>query len=190
MNRRKAIGGIFGLVGVGFVSISGAKYLIGNSSHNIEQLEGHLNLIAELVDVIIPATTSPGAKESSVHTYVMNYMKDCSSRKEYNNFINGLNDLQETSIDSFNSVFEQCSKTQKNQLLENLEESSTYAGLLLKINNKLRGRSFFNILKTLTIEGYCTSSNGATKHLVYMPVPGRYDAITKLKVNQKAWATK
>ena len=86
--------------------------------------------------MIIPATTSPGARESSVHTYVMNYMKDCSSRKEYNNFINGLNDLQETSIDSFNSVFEQCSKTQKNQVLENLEESSTYAGLLLKINNK------------------------------------------------------
>jgi hypothetical protein len=190
MNRRKAIGGIFGLAGVGFVSVVGAKYLIGNSSHNIEKLEGHLDLIAELVDVIIPTTTTPGAKESLVHEYIINYMEDCASRKEYNNFINGLNDLQETSVNSFNSVFEKCSETQKLQLLENLEGSSTYTGLLLKINNKLRGRSFFNILKTLTIEGYCTSSNGATKHLVYMPVPGRYDALTKLNVNQKAWATK
>jgi hypothetical protein len=190
MNRRKAIGGIFGLVGVGFVSVLGAKYYIRNSSHNIEKLEGHLDLIAELVDVIIPPTASPGAKESLVHHYIVNYMEDCASRKEYTNFINGLNDLQETSIDSFNSVFEECSTAQKIQLLENLEESSTYSGILLKINNKLRGRSFFNMLKALTIEGYCTSSNGATKHLAYLPVLGRYDAVTKLKVNQKAWATK
>jgi len=190
MNRRKAIVGIFGLVGVGSVSVLGAKYFIGKSSHNIEELEGQLDLIAELVDVIIPPTRSPGAKESLVHVYIINYMEDCASRKEYNNFKNGLNDLQVTSVNNFNNVFEKCSKTQKKQLLENLEKSSTYTGLLLKINNKLRGRSFFNMLKTLTIEGYCTSSNGATKHLAYLPVPGRYDAVTKLKVNQKAWATK
>jgi hypothetical protein len=190
MNRRKAIGGIFGLASVGFVSVLGAKYFIGNSSHNIEELEEHADLIAELVDVIIPTTTSPGAKESLIHEYIINYMEECASRKEYNNFINGLNDLQETSVNSFNSVFEACSTTQKKQLIENLEKSSTYTGLVLKINNKLRGRSFFNMLKTLTIEGYCTSSNGATMHLAYMPVPGRYDAVTKLNVNQKAWATK
>ena len=189
MNRRKAIVGILGLTGIGFVTFSGAKYVIGNS-YKKGNLEVHMNLIAELVDVIIPPTTSPGAKECLVHNYIINYMEDCSSRKEYNNFINGLNDLQDTSVDSFNSVFEECSKTQKIQLLENLEESSTYTGLLLKINNKLLGRSFFNSLKTLTIEGYCTSSMGATKHLEYNAIPGKYIAVTKLESNQKAWATK
>jgi hypothetical protein len=189
MNRRKAIVGILGLTGIGYVSVTGTKYFIGNSCKK-ENLDVHMNLIVELVDVIIPATTSPGAKESLVHEYIINYMEDCASRKEYNNFINGLNNLQDTSVDSFNSVFEECSETQKTQLLENLEESSTYTGLFKKINNKLRGRSFFNILKTLTIEGYCTSSNGATIHLAYKPVPGRYDAVTNLNVNQRAWATK
>jgi hypothetical protein len=189
MNRRKAIGGILGLTGIGFVSVYGAKYFIGNSNKK-GSLEVHMNLLAELVEVIIPTTTSPGAKESLVHEYIINYIEDCSSRKEYNNFINGLNDLQETSVNTFNSVFEECSETQKKLLVENLEESTSYSGILLKVNNKLRGRSFFNILKTLTIEGYCTSYNGATIHLAYMPVPGRYDAVTKLKVNQKAWATK
>ena len=190
MNRRKALGGILGLAGVTLVPVLGAKYFSGNSSHNIERLEEHVGLIAELVDVIIPSTTSPGAKDSLVHHYIINYMKDCASRKEYTNFINGLNDIQETSVDSFNNIFVECSKTQKIQLLENLEERSTYTGLLLKISNKLRGRSFFNMLKTLTIEGYCTSFNGATKHLTYLPVPGRYDAVTILNDNQKAWATK
>ena len=190
MNRRKALGGILGLAGVTLVPVLGAKYFSGNSSHNNERLEEHVGLIAELVDVIIPSTTSPGAKESLVQDYIINYMEECASRKEYKNFSNGLNDLQETSINSFSSVFEECSKTQKIQLLENLQDSSNYTGLLLKINNKLRGRSFFNMLKTLTIEGYCTSFNGATKHLAYMPVPGKYNAVTKLNINQKAWATK
>jgi hypothetical protein len=190
MNRRKALLGILGVAGVSILPVLGTKYFIGNSSNTNDKLEDHTELIAELVDVIIPASKSPGAKESLVHDYVINYMKECASRKEYKNFLNGLNDLQEESVISFNSAFENCSKSQKKQLLENLEASSTYSGLLMKINNKLRGRSFFNILKTLTIEGYCTSSNGATKHLAYVPVPGRYNAVTKLNVNQKAWATR
>ncbi|MGK0446491.1 MAG: hypothetical protein ACJA2M_000260 [Polaribacter sp.] len=190
MNRRKAIGGILGLTGLSLVAGLGTKYFIGNSSHNTERIEKHIGLIAELVDVIIPSTTTPGAKESLVHEYIVNYMEECSSRKEYTNFLNGLNDIQETSLNNFNSVFEECSKIQKIQLVENLEESSNYTGLLLKINNKLRGRSFFNMLKKLTIEGYCTSFNGATKHLAYLPVPGKYNAITTLSTNQKAWATK
>ena len=189
MNRRKAIGGILGLTGIGFVSVYGAKYFIGNSKKK-GSLKVHKDLLAELVEVIIPTATSPGAKESLVHEYIISYVEDCASRKEYNNFINGLNDLQETSFNSFNSIFEECSETQKKQLLENLEESTSYSGILLKINNKLRGRSFFNILKTLTIEGYCTSQIGATKHLQYMAIPGKFKHISQMDMNQKAWATK
>ncbi len=31
---------------------------------------------------------------------------------------------------------------------------------------------------------------GATKHLIYRPIPGRYNAVTDIGVKQKAWATK
>ena len=190
MKRRTAIGGILGLAGLGYASIIGVKYFIGNSNQERGKLKTHSNLIAELAEVIIPTTTSPGAKSAQVQEYIISYMEDCSTIKEYHNFLNGLNDLQEDCRNSYRLYFEDCSASQKKELLENLDNSWVSKGLLLKINNKLRGRSFFNILKTLTIEGYCTSFIGATKHLEYVAIPGKYEAVTKLKINQKSWATK
>ena len=191
MNRRKAIGGILGFTGVGLASVTGYKYFLGNSINNKVELKVYFDLISELVDVIIPTTAvSPGAKLAGVQDYIMNYMEDYASPKEYNNFINGLNDLREDSQNTYGCIFETCSVSQKNELLENLDNTWNSKGLLMKINNKLLGRSFFNILKTLTIEGYCTSFIGATKHLAYLPIPGRYKAITTLSIHQKSWATK
>jgi hypothetical protein len=189
MNRRKAILGILSLTGTGFVSVTGFKYLIG-SSYKKGNLEVHMNLIAELVDVIIPPTTSPGAKSARVQDYVFNYMQDCSNTKEYNSFINGLTDLQEASNNKYKQNFELCTLEQKTEILEDLSKNWNSKGLLLKVGNKLLGRSFFDSLKTLTIEGYCTSLAGATKHLEYSAIPGKYIAVTQLESNQKAWATK
>jgi len=191
MNRRKAIGGILGFTGVGLASVAGYKYVLGNSKQQKVAVKAYFDLISELVDVIIPTTAaSPGAKLAQVQDYIINYMEDCASRKEYNNFLNGLNDLSERCENTYGCNFEACSALQKNELLENLDNSWNSKGLLMKINNKLLGRSFFNILKTLTIEGYCTSFIGATKHLAYLPIPGRYKAITTLSIHQKSWATK
>ena len=191
MKRRTAIGGILGLAGIGYISITGVKYFIDNSNKERGQLDAHINLIAELAEVIIPTTNaSPGAKSAEVQVYIINYMEDCTSLKEYNNFLNGLNNLQEDCKNTYNQTFEDCSATQKIQLVEGLDNNWVSKGILLKINNKLLGRSFFSILKTLTIEGYCTSSIGATKLLAYNHIPGKYKAITNLGKNQKSWATK
>ena len=190
MNRRTAIKGILGVAGLGYATIIGVKYFIGYSNHDRGKLETQSLLIGELANVIIPPTQSPGAKEALVHEYIIRYMEDCSPMKEYNNFLNGLNELQENCQNSYNQNFENCTAVQKNKILENLDNNHDSTSLFSKISNKLQGRSFFTILKSLTIEGYCTSELGATKHLVYQPIPGKYLAITNLAANQKSWATK
>lgn len=190
MNRRKAIGGILAFVGIGAVSFTGFKFLYGNSKATRGQLQNHESLLSELVDVIIPPTDTPGAKEAKVQEYLINFMESCSSNKEYNNFFNGLNDLQETCLSDYNSNFEDCTMSQKIEALEILDSDSDSTGLLAKIDNKIRGRSFINILKSLTIEGYCSSEIGATKLLVYVAVPANYQAITTITPTQKAWATR
>ena len=143
-----------------------------------------------MVDVIIPTTDTPGAKEAKVQDYIINFMEFCSSNKEFNSFFNGLNDLQDTAVSDYENDFENCTTAQKITMLENLDSDNGSNSLLTKIDTKIRGRSFFNILKTLTIEGYCTSEIGATQMLAYNPVPGKYKAITNLQPNQKAWATR
>lgn len=189
MNRRAALKGILGISGLGIASFAGYKFL-GGTNHNKGELKAYYELISELVDVVIPPTETPGAKEALVQDYIIDYMEDCASRKEYTNFLNGLNDVQETSIDIYNVSFEKCTVEQKIGVLKTFESNTDPGSLMSKIGNKLKGRSFFNILKTLTVEGYCTSSIGATKHLEYRPVPGKYIAITELSTNQKAWATR
>jgi hypothetical protein len=189
MNRRKAVGSILGLTGIGFISLTGTKYFFGESLQKRGKLEAYIDLITELVDVLIPATTTSGAKAAQVQDYIIDYMENCSTSKEYNNFLIGLNDLQEASYGKFDCLFEKCSVEQKVELLEDFENNPYSKGILLKISNKIRGRSFYNILKSLTIEGYCTSYIGATEHLKYIAIPGEYLPITELKANQKAWAT-
>lgn len=189
MNRRTALKGIFGIAGLGAASYAGYKYFSGGVRHSRGQLKDYYNLISELVDVIIPPTDTPGAKEALVQDYIVDFMEDCASSKEYNNFINGLIDLQEDCEVKYGNSFEKCSSEQKVEILKSFE-SGMSNGIISKINNKIKGRSFYNILRTLTVEGYCTSSIGATQHLAYRPVPGKYKAITELGANQKAWATR
>jgi hypothetical protein len=190
MNRRKAIGGILGLTGISVASFVGVKYLSENEQLNKGQLKNYINLISELVNEIIPPTETPGAKEAKVQDYIIDFMESCSSKKEYENFLNGLIDLQADCFNTYGHSFENCLVDQKKEVLADLDNSLQYSSLLNKIRDRLFGRSFFNILKTLTIEGYCTSSTGATEQLAYNPIPGRYIAITKLGINQKAWATR
>ena len=43
-----------------------------------------------------------------------------------------------------------------------------------KVQYRLLGKSFFSILKELTVEGYCTSKLGATQALTYVYIPGSF----------------
>ena len=156
MNRRKAIRGILGLTGISSISVLVAKYFTWNSSHNCKNFEDYFDLIAELVNVIIPSTPSPRDRLAKIQDYIINYMEVYSSVKEYNNFLNGLNSLRETCKNTYGVSFKNCSEVQKKELFENFDNKWYSKGLLSKINNKIRGRSFFVLLKTLTIEGYFT----------------------------------
>ncbi|WP_445748080.1 gluconate 2-dehydrogenase subunit 3 family protein [Polaribacter sp.] len=188
MDRRKAIGGILAFTGIGIASFTGFKFFYGTSNRG--KLKNYKDLIAELADVIIPASDTPGAKEANVQNFIIDFMESCSSNKEFNTFYSGLNDIQSTCLNDYNTVFQKCTNQQKIEVLKNLDTNQDSNSFFTKIDTKIRGRSFFNILKSLTIEGYCSSELGATNLLSYVPVPANYSAITTITSNQKAWATR
>ena len=188
MHRRKALGGIFALTGISLASFSGYQLFYANTKATRGQLKNYVALIAELVDIVIPPTNTPGAKQAKVQEYIIGYMENCSSNKEYNNFINGLEEVVYNCYHEYRIEFVACTIEQKITILDDLDNNRDLNSLLYKIDNKLRGRSFFSILKSLTVEGFCTSRLGATELLVYQPVPAQYKAITIVKPNQKAWA--
>ncbi|MBC8035261.1 MAG: gluconate 2-dehydrogenase subunit 3 family protein, partial [Chitinophagaceae bacterium] len=138
----------------------------------------------------IPATDTPGAKDTLVHEFIIKMIKDCTGKKTQNNFIDGLKDLRAYCGNNYRVSYEDLNPGQQEEVMEHYEnKAKSFNGLVAKAQNMFLGKPFFHILKEYTVEGYCTSQKGATLGLNYLAVPGRFNGCTTLEPGQKAWAT-
>lgn len=192
MNRRYFIRGLISTIVLALGAPATYEFLRLNKKPDIKYLLSKEQLIAELAETIIPETDSPGAKSADVEKYIIYCVSNNLSRKETNSFIDGLHRLEKYSLNKFKNPYEKCSAENKNAILTIFQHDQIYPdnNFLKKVDNKLRGRSFFNLLKELTIIGYCTSELGASKALSYDLVPVNYEACIPLQKGQTAWATK
>ncbi len=191
MNRRKAILSIF-LAGGGLsAGFSGYKWYHIHKTPDIGFLENQTALVADLAEVIIPATDTPGAKAAMAHTVIISMMIKVADRKTKNIFIDGLKAVQQYSNEEYHTTFTSLSKAQQHLVVKYFrEKGKNYPGLLGKMKNKLLGRSFFHVLKEYTSIAFCTSKTGATQTLAYDYIPGGYRACEPMAAGQKSWATK
>lgn len=134
-------------------------------------------MVAEIAELIIPATDTPGAKEAKVNEFIDLMLADCYYEKDQQNFVAGLERLQNESKIQYQKPFMQLSPQQQSSLLKQ-EAGQDPNG---------PGR-FFRIMKELTLLGYYTSEAGATKALAYVAIPGRFEGCVPLREGQKAWA--
>lgn len=132
------------------------------------------NLLAELVEAIIPETATPGAKKARVHVFVDLALRHCRSASEQQAFVLGLGALEAECRARHGVAFAAAPAVAREELLQRLEAA---------------GDPFFGLLKELTVLGYCTSELGATQGLAYVAVPGEYRGCLDLKPGQKSWAT-
>lgn len=148
-------------------------------------------LLAELVDLIIPETDTPGAQAAMVHEYIIAVVINCYPIKQQRLFFSGLQNIEEYALQKYDTTFLNCGHKQKTEILIHFSTHSGYSNKILdKINNRLFGEPFYSTLHKLTVEGYCVSFLGATKGMAYDYIPGKYNACVPLLTNQKNWATK
>jgi hypothetical protein len=189
MNRRKAILGIF-LAGTGgIVAYSGLKWYDWHKTPDFEYLSNNKKLIAALADTIIPTTDTPGAKEAGVADFIIKFVKDCSDTRSANVFIDGLKEVEAFAFDRYAKEYAACSAKEQELILKHFETKPTKNRIIGKIQKRLMGAPFFDLLKQYTVEGYCTSELGATKGLAYLYIPGSYKGCIPMQPGQKAWAT-
>jgi len=190
MNRRKAIKQMVFFSGAGIASYFSLDYFIYVKTPNLMDLDKNKELIDALAEAIIPATDSPGASDTKVFEFIILMIKDCSPRNVQVTFLEGLGDIKDFCLSNFGQSFTNCSPEQQKETLHHFEKKGTpFGGIVGKIQTKLIGNSFFDILKKLTIKGYCSSNQGATQALAYISIPEKYLGCTVLHPNQKAWAT-
>ena len=84
---------------------------------------GQEGLLIHVVDTIIPATDTPGAKELNVHLFVQKMVADCSEKEAQQNFVKGLEALKARSKKKHGKVFDACSTEERIALLKDLEQS-------------------------------------------------------------------
>jgi len=191
MKRRKAIGTILLAGGATAAGFGGYEWYELSKSPDRNYLSTRKSLLVELAETIIPATDTPGAREAGAIDYMMHLLNECTDTKTLNRFVEGLQDLEAYTQKQFHRDFSDCGDREKQAVLTHFSQKSGIRFRLLeKVKNKVTGKSFFETLKSYTVQGYCISEKGASLGMRYIAVPGKYLSCIPLELNQRAWATK
>ncbi|MDF1851763.1 MAG: gluconate 2-dehydrogenase subunit 3 family protein [Verrucomicrobiales bacterium] len=162
IERRTAIERISLLVG-GALSPQLTAGLMGqvlNEGDSVEITDAQRDLLAEVADVIIPETDTPGAKEAGAHEFIIRLMRDCYELPAQEKFYAGLARIDERSQTAYEKPFVDLSR--KEQI-----------AIMTETGKKDKG--YFKQIKQLSQVGYFTSEIGVTQNLQYMPIPGRFE---------------
>jgi hypothetical protein len=165
MQRRVALKNL-ALVAGSLISLP--SWANGWSKNSVESPHPYLTtsqdeLLAEVVETIIPATNTPGAKELGVHTFLQKMVADCFEKSAKDTLAKGLDTVEATAKQRFTKSFAACDATQRTEILQAMERS-TDAGQ----------KGFFGLVKGLTIRGYMSSEYVMTNITKFEFVPGRY----------------
>lgn len=142
--------------------------------------ETQQQLVAELAELILPRTDTPGAIDAGVPAFIDHIVSDWYTPVERAIFVEGLRAV--AAADSGQRV----------AALRSLEQqaASYVAPPGTSVFGKPDERSpFFFKLKLLTVLGYYTSEVGATTELAFNPVPGRYDGNVDFATLGKQWTS-
>ena len=133
-------------------------------------------LIAEIANVIVPDTDTPGAKAAGVHRFMMKVMADCLDAPDRQKLMDGITGIDQYAQTKMGKGFVDCSEADRIAVLTHFEK---------EYHDSKNGA--WRDLKSLVVTGYFTSEIGCTQALRYEPVPGSYDGAYPYKKGDRAW---
>lgn len=188
MNRREALSSVALLLGGTIIGssafLSGCK--TSGTDAGISFTADDISFLDEVAETILPATSSPGAKEAKVGQFMTVIVKDCYEPKDQTIFMEGMKKLDEASKKKNSKSFLDSTPEQRHNLLVELDaEAKDYQ----KNKKEEDPNHYFRMIKELTLWGFFSSEAGATKALRYVAVPGKYEGCIPYKKGDKAWAS-
>jgi hypothetical protein len=146
--------------------------------------QDQIELIAEIVETILPETDTPGAKAASVHRFIDDEVQYMFTPQDQYEFVLGLEDVDARARAVCAKQFRECSKEQRTELLKKLEEEATTA----EESGETYGRPFIKRIKILTFSGYFTSELIGKSVLSYDPIPGQYQGCIEIDDTTRIWS--
>lgn len=149
------------------------------------QQDATVTLIA---DMIIPATETPGAKAVRVNEFIDLILTDWSDDEEKQLFLRGLADLDQHSRSLHGKDFVDCSERQQVELLTEMDNqlAADWKTVDRLTRHPEPPKTFFYLMKHLTLVGYYTSDVGAQQELQYEIIPTQHGGCLPVDDSAKA----
>ena len=199
INRREAIRRVALLMGGAVSAPAHLGVLAGCSAEPAADAEwkptfltqAQAALVAEVAEIMIPRTNTPGAKDVGIPAFIDKMLKDAYPKDEQARFVAGLADFETQAKREHGRTFLELEPALRAALVKQVHDPAVEVEREATLPVAERGRPFILTTKELTLLGYFTSEPGATQVLQYRPVPGAYHACIPLAQagNGKTWAT-
>lgn len=153
--------------------------------------EAQAALVAEVAEIMIPRTNTPGAKDVGIPAFIDKMLKDAYPKDEQARFVAGLADFETQAKREHGRTFLELEPALRAALVKQVHDPAVEVEREATLPVAERGRPFILMMKELTLLGYFISEPGATQVLQYRPVPGAYHACIPLAQAGKGrtWAT-
>jgi hypothetical protein len=153
--------------------------------------QAQVALVAEVAEIMIPRTDTPGAKDAGIPAFIDKMLKDVYPKDDQVRFAAGLADFEAQAKREHGRAFLELEPALRAALVKQVHDPAVEVDRASNLSIDERGRPFILTMKELTMLGYFTSEPGATQVLQYRPVPGAYHACVPLSQagKGKTWAT-
>ena len=165
------------------------------SGYALRTLNPHQNdTVVAMIDQIIPATDTPGAKGARVNEFIDVILTEWANDEERKNFLAGLAGVDKQSNDLFGKNFVDASLEQQVTLLRAMDESLAaqktrrmrHGNTIPEERDKQLRGEFFTVFKGITVHGYYTSEVGYHNELKLEIIPGAQHGCVPMPAEKKA----
>ncbi|MCU0470804.1 MAG: gluconate 2-dehydrogenase subunit 3 family protein [Arcicella sp.] len=120
MNRREAVQRVALMMGGVLAAplMAGVMGQVTNTGASVAVTAEQEALLAEVADIIIPTTDTPGAKAAGVEKFIVRVMRDCYKKEDQDKFYAGLAKLDADSQTKFGKGFIALDTAQKNEMVK------------------------------------------------------------------------
>jgi len=148
--------------------------------YTLRTLTGHANdTVVAMIDQIIPATDTPGAKGARVNEFIDLILTEWATPEERKNFLDGLAGIDKQSQALYGKNFSDATVEQQvvqlraidDAVMTNRSVRPRHGNTVPKPDSQLEG-NFWEVFKRITIHGYYTSEVGFTQELKLEIIPG------------------
>jgi len=156
--------------------------------YTLRTLTPHLNdTVVAMIDQIIPATDTPGAKGARVNEFIDIILTEWATPEERSRFLDGLAGIDKESHELFGKNFAEASPGQQLTQLRAIDDT-TLTGRIERAHHgntvpepdaQLKG-DFWEVFKRITVHGYYTSEIGFTQELKRQIIPGAQHGCTPI----------